>query len=175
MRLAKVTLSEQNNFWSLGPLCLNPNNKESNFFDLDTLSEKDQQILEKSIKLKEIILIDENNTPIDSISQINNNKYIVDVSDIEDNMNDIYADIQVVSVTFPSEEETNQKESFIEEIECEALSLLDRQIQPLKTILKAMSHSERTKKVLEKAFELENKKLKRKTYLNEFLKYKRNK
>jgi hypothetical protein len=119
MRLIKIKIHPQNNFWNLGGIYLDQNQKESPLIDVEKLTASQKKAIEYSKKKMEIKLFNDEDYELESIeSFILNEKCVaVEVEDREEFTEDeeLKELLKVQSITV-TEEDIEDNNSYPDEI-----------------------------------------------------------
>jgi len=152
MRLIRIKLSQSTPFWMLNPIHLDSSNPQSPWLDVDRLSIKAKETINKSAFLGEISIEDHEKSEIKSLKElVTTHGFTVDLNDIVEE-EEVFP--EVVSVTL--EEEVKEEEIVISpEIYEEAKLILKKNGNTVRKIIKALSHTDETFSILSACLEME--------------------
>jgi len=158
MRLVKIVLSPETPFWFLGPINLTEKKKESDYIDIDSLTNDDRKVINASALARSIRLLDVTGQRIHSTDEcvLSKTAFSVDTSDIEEEeipLPEIATvtvsdtpDPPALPVSLEGPTESDVKDAKI---------LIERKGNTIKKIIKGMGPSKKNTLVLMAAEELE--------------------
>lgn len=170
MRLFKIMLAKDVPFWSLGAIHLNSSNYISELLDADTIEFEDQLVIEKSVRLREVVLL----TPADQLFKepfsklpVNHNvdpalnQYKVDVSDdtdtrFRDEIPELVSATVVEDDTEDDEPETTVEPKVISQHIQQAQILLEQNGNTVKKALRMLPYNQSAYTVLKTCLEIES-------------------
>jgi hypothetical protein len=154
MRLVKISLGRDIPFWFLGAIKLNTERKETEFFDIDSLSDEEKKVVNISAKQYVVRLWDTLGQRIPSIDEtvLTKADYPIDTDDINDEEISIP---EIATITVSEKTELPKVEVPSEEDIKDAKILIKRNGNTIKKIVQAMEQNSKNLMVLTVAEELE--------------------
>jgi hypothetical protein len=163
MRLVRLKLREPTPFWILKPINLQRGNPTSPMLNIDALTDKQKDVINKAVTNKEISLYDGDNNPVggnlDRVNIVCGN--LISVDDIEEEK-ELYPEI--ISVTTAEDFDIFEEEKVIAistETYEKARVLLDRNGHTSKKMILSLKKSDNNLELLHACLEVESEDKKR--------------